>query len=77
VVQLLDEGQAELAAGGAAFPFTLPGGFFGFGHPGALQQVQSGTAGARAVYQNQFADALPRYRLHSSTPRAIWLRAPT
>ena len=58
VVQLLDEGQAELAAGGGTFPFTLPAGFSGFDTPGTLIPFNRALRARVAVYQNQFADAL-------------------
>jgi len=58
VVQLLDQAQTELAAGGAAFPFTLPAGFTGFNTPAAYAQFNRALRARVAVYQNQFADAL-------------------
>ncbi len=58
VTQLLDEGQSELAAGGAAFPFTLPPGFTGFDTPTTFAEFNRGLRARVAVYQNQFADAL-------------------
>jgi starch-binding outer membrane protein, SusD/RagB family len=58
VVQLLDEAQAELAAGGSAFPFALPPGFAGFDTPATFAQFNRGLRARVAVYQNQFADAL-------------------
>ncbi len=58
VVQLLDDAQAELAAGGAAFPFSLPPGFAGFDTPATFAQFNRALRARVAVYQNQFADAL-------------------
>lgn len=58
VVELLDQGQAELAAGGAAFPFALPAGFTGFDTPATFTQFNRALRARVAVYQNQFADAL-------------------
>jgi starch-binding outer membrane protein, SusD/RagB family len=58
VVQLLDQGQAELAAGGSAFPFTLPAGFAGFNTPATFTLFNRALRVRVAVYQNQFADAL-------------------
>jgi hypothetical protein len=58
VVLLLDQGAAELAAGGAAFPFTLPGGFAGFDTPATFAQFNRALRARVAVYRNQFADAL-------------------
>jgi starch-binding outer membrane protein, SusD/RagB family len=58
VNELLDQGQAELAAGGAAFPFVLPSGFAGFDMPATFIQFNRALRARVAVYQNQFADAL-------------------
>lgn len=58
VVDLLDQAQAELAAGGAAFPFALPAGFAGFDTPATFTQFNRALRARVAVYQNQFADAL-------------------
>ncbi|MEO7987801.1 MAG: RagB/SusD family nutrient uptake outer membrane protein [Gemmatimonadales bacterium] len=58
VNDLLDQGQAELAAGGAAFPFVLPSGFAGFDTPATFTQFNRSLRARVAVYQNQFADAL-------------------
>ena len=58
VIQLLDQGQTELAAGGAAFPFPLAPGFSGFDTPATFSQFNRALRARVAVYQNQFADAL-------------------
>jgi hypothetical protein len=58
VFTLLDEAQAELAAGGSAFPFALPGGFTGFDTPATFSLFNRGLRARAAVYQNQFDDAL-------------------
>jgi hypothetical protein len=58
VIELLDQGQAELAAGGSAFPFALPSGFAGFNTPATFTQFNRALRARVAVYQNQFADAL-------------------
>ncbi|MEO7987100.1 MAG: RagB/SusD family nutrient uptake outer membrane protein [Gemmatimonadales bacterium] len=58
VIELLDQAQAELAAGGSAFPFSLPSGFAGFNTPATFTQFNRGLRARVAVYQNQFADAL-------------------
>jgi starch-binding outer membrane protein, SusD/RagB family len=58
VNDLLDQGQAELAAGGGAFPFALPSGFSGFDTPATFTQFNRALRARSAVYQNQFADAL-------------------
>lgn len=43
-IAMLDEGKAHLAAGGAAFPFTLNDGFDGFDTPAGFLQVNRGLA---------------------------------
>ncbi|HEY8259167.1 MAG TPA: RagB/SusD family nutrient uptake outer membrane protein, partial [Gemmatimonadales bacterium] len=58
VNELLDQGQAELVAGGAAFPFSLPAGFSGFDTPATFIPFNRALRARVAVYQNQFADAL-------------------
>jgi hypothetical protein len=58
VVTLLDEARAELAAGGAAFPFALPRGFTGFNTPATFVQFNRGLRARVAVYRNDFAGAL-------------------
>jgi hypothetical protein len=58
VVTLLDEARAELAAGGAAFPFALPRGFTGFNTPATFLQFNRGLRARVAVYRNDFAGAL-------------------
>jgi hypothetical protein len=58
VVLLLDQAAAELAAGGSAFPFTLPPGFAGFDTPATFTQFNRALRARVAVYRNQFADAL-------------------
>jgi hypothetical protein len=58
VIQLLDEGQTDLAAGGAAFPFTLSPGFAGFDTPTTFTLFNRALRARVAVYQNQWADAL-------------------
>jgi starch-binding outer membrane protein, SusD/RagB family len=58
VVELLDQAQADLAAGGAAFPFALPSGFAGFNTPATFTLFNRALRARVAVYQNQFADAL-------------------
>jgi hypothetical protein len=58
VVALLDQAQAELAAGGSAFPFGLPGGFAGFDTPPTFALFNRALRARVAVYQSQFDDAL-------------------
>ncbi len=58
IVTLLDGAAAELAAGGAAFPFPLPPGFSSFDSPAAFAQVNRGLRARVAVYTDDFAGAL-------------------
>jgi len=58
VVTLLEEGKAELQAGGAAFPFPLPSGFSGFNTPATFVPFNRGLLARVEVYRNNFAAAL-------------------
>jgi starch-binding outer membrane protein, SusD/RagB family len=58
LITLLEEGKVELAAGGAAFPFTLPQGFRGFNTPATFLQFNRALRARVAVYRNDFAGAL-------------------
>jgi hypothetical protein len=58
VVTLLDQARAELSAGGAAFPFSLPRGFTGFNTPLTFNQFNRALRARVAVYRNDFAGAL-------------------
>jgi len=58
IVSLLDQGQAELAAGGAAFPFTLPNGFAGFNTPATFIRFNRALRARVAVYLNDWTSAL-------------------
>lgn len=58
VIELLDQAQTELTAGGGAFPFSLPSGFSGFDTPATFIQFNRALRARVAVSQNQFADAL-------------------
>ena len=51
VSDLLDSADVELAAGGAAFPFSLPSGFTGFSTPGNFRQFNRGLKAAVEVYR--------------------------
>jgi hypothetical protein len=51
VSNLLDSANVELAAGGSAFPFTLPSGFTGFATPAEFQQFNRALKGAVEVYR--------------------------
>lgn len=58
VVALLDQANTELAAGGAAFPFSLARGFTGFSTPATFNQFNRGLRARVAVYRNDFAGAI-------------------
>lgn len=50
VVALLDSAQADLQAGGAAFPFQLPSGFAGFTTPQTFLTFNRGLAAKAGIY---------------------------
>lgn len=50
----LDEGYADLQAGGAAFPFTVAPGFTGFGTPATFAQFNRGLAAKVLVHRATF-----------------------
>jgi hypothetical protein len=58
LVALLDQGSAELAAGGSAFPFGLPQGFGEFDTPPTFLQFNRALRARVAVYRNDFTGAL-------------------
>ena len=58
VVTLLEEARTELAAGGGAFPFSLPAGFAGFDTPATFIPFNRALRARVAVYRNDFAAAL-------------------
>lgn len=58
VIALLDGAVAELDAGGAAFPFSLPSGFSGFDTPATFRQFNRALRARVAVYRGDFAGAL-------------------
>lgn len=58
IVQLLDQAQTDLLAGGAAFPFLLPSGFAGFNTPVTFITFNRAIRARVAVYQNDFGTAL-------------------
>ena len=58
VEALLDGAVTELQAGGAAFPFSLPGGFTGFNTPGTFVQFNRALRAREAVYRGDFTGAL-------------------
>lgn len=55
---LFDEGKADLAAGGAAFPFKLTAGFAGFDTPVNFLRVNRGLKARMDVYRGRWDDAL-------------------
>lgn len=58
VVLLLNDADTHLAAGGAAFPFSLGPGFAGFDTPSTFRQVNRALRGRVDVYMGNFATAL-------------------
>jgi hypothetical protein len=71
VVTLLDEGHAELLAGGGAFPFSLPPGFTGFNAPATFAQFNRALRAWVAAYRQDWQGCWTHWRGHSSTRRAI------
>ncbi|MDX1438326.1 MAG: RagB/SusD family nutrient uptake outer membrane protein [Rubricoccaceae bacterium] len=58
IASLLDEGAADLAAGGDEFFFPLSSGFAGFDTPAGLRMVNRGLAARVALYAGRNGDAL-------------------
>lgn len=58
VVALLDQGRADLLAGGAAFPFSLPAGFTGFNTPATFVQFNRSLRARVAAYRQDWAGVL-------------------
>jgi hypothetical protein len=58
VITLLEEGNAELAAGGSAFPFTLPSGFTGFSTPTDFAKFNRALRARVAAYRKDWAGVL-------------------
>lgn len=58
VANLLDLAVTDLTAGGAAFPFSLPGGFSGFNTPATFIQFNRALRARVAVYLTDYAGAL-------------------
>ena len=58
VVALLDQAAAELAAGGAAFPFPLPAGFSGFSTPATFAQFNRALRARVAAYRQDWNGVL-------------------
>jgi starch-binding outer membrane protein, SusD/RagB family len=58
VLALLEEGRAELLAGGAAFPFDLPSGFNGFDTPATFVQFNRAVRARAAAYRQDWPTVL-------------------
>lgn len=58
IVMLLDDAQANLQAGGDAFPFTLTSGFDGFDTPATFLQFNRALRARVAVYREDYSTAL-------------------
>jgi hypothetical protein len=58
VITLLEEGQAELLAGGGAFPFSLPPGFTGFNTPATFAQFNRALRARVAAYRQDWQGVL-------------------
>jgi hypothetical protein len=58
VITLLEEGNTELAAGGDAFPFTLPTGFLGFDTPATFATFNRALRARVAAYRADWAGVL-------------------
>lgn len=58
IATLLNEAQADLQAGGGAFPFQLSPGFDGFADPASFARFNRALAARVAVYRDQYAEAL-------------------
>jgi starch-binding outer membrane protein, SusD/RagB family len=58
IVALLDSGQANLQAGGSAFPFPLSTGFAGFDTPGSFVKFNRALRARVAAYTSDFAGTL-------------------
>jgi hypothetical protein len=57
LIGLLEQGKAELLAGGATFPFALPQGFRGFNTPATFLLFNRALRARVAIYRNDFATA--------------------
>jgi starch-binding outer membrane protein, SusD/RagB family len=68
VASLLDAAHAELAAGGAAFPFALPGGFSGFNTPASFAQFNRGLRARVAAYRQDWQGVLDALALSFIDP---------
>jgi hypothetical protein len=61
IIGTLDQADAELAAGGAAFPFTLHAGFAGFNTPTTFRQVNRAIRARASVYHATRGGGNTRY----------------
>jgi hypothetical protein len=57
-ITLLEEGNTELAAGGDAFPFTLPAGFIGFDTPATFAKFNRALRARVAAYREDWNGVL-------------------
>jgi starch-binding outer membrane protein, SusD/RagB family len=58
IVQLLNEAQGHLQAGGSVFPFPLSSGFAGFNTPTAFQEFNRALKARVDIYLGNYPDAL-------------------
>jgi starch-binding outer membrane protein, SusD/RagB family len=58
VISLLEDGNTELAAGGDAFPFTLPTGFLGFDAPATFATFNRALRARVAAYRADWSGVL-------------------
>jgi hypothetical protein len=73
--RLLDEGNTNLAAAGAAFPFALSNGFAAFNTPAEFAKFNRAIKARVAVYEGKFQDALTALALLSNTAAPMNLGA--
>jgi hypothetical protein len=75
---LLDEARTHLAAGGAAFPFTLNSGFAGFNTPATFVRFNRAIKARLEVYRQRWPDALTALNesfLNAASPTPATLAA--
>lgn len=76
VSALLDSASNHLAAGGGAFPFSLPAGFAGFETPATFRQVNRALKAAVEVYRGSLGCGAPCYTVAKTileTPGATFI----
>jgi hypothetical protein len=76
IVSLLDSANADLAAGGAEFPFALPAGFEGFDDPAGFAMFNRALAAKANIYL-AFRNYAPPGGTPGGTPDATYLTAAT